>query len=253
MTDQGARWGHAVAALLLVVTACQAAPPAESRLELSPCTLAGAAAQCGSLLVPEDRATYSGRMIPLYVAVVPARGSTRAPDPVFWLAGGPGDAATDSAGASVQLLEVVNQQRDVVLVDQRGTGGSHDLRCPQGPLADRWAAELRTCLYGLDGDPRAYTTAWAMDDLDEVRAALGYDRINLYGTSYGAAAAQVYVQRHPADPHVIAESGTLLGVPIFERLPGASQRALDLLFAPAAPLTPAAAGRFRTRRRTCAQ
>lgn len=151
---------------------------------------------------------------------------------MFWLAGGPGDAATNSAGAAVQLLEVVNEQRDVVLVDQRGTGGSHDLRCPQGHVADRWAAELRTCLSGLDGDPRAYTSAWAADDLDEVRAALGYDRINLYGVSYGATAAQVYLQRHPDKARTaILESGTLLGVPIYERLPAASQRALDLLFA----------------------
>jgi pimeloyl-ACP methyl ester carboxylesterase len=157
---------------------------------------------------------------------------TREPDPVFWLAGGPGGAATESAHAAAQLMSLVNQQRDIVLVDQRGTGGSSDLRCPQGTVLRRWAEELRTCLSQLGGDPRAYTTAWAMDDVDDVRAALGYDRINLYGISYGATAAQVYVQRHADHARTaILESGTVLGVPILERFPAAAQRALDLLFA----------------------
>jgi pimeloyl-ACP methyl ester carboxylesterase len=188
-------------------------------------------AQCGTLPVPENRATGTGKMIQLRVAVVPALDKQRAPDPVFWLAGGPGDAATDSAAAATGLMATVNQQRDLVLVDQRGTGGSNDLRCPQGSDASRWAEELRTCLQGLDGDPRAYTTAWAMDDLDDVRAALGYDRINLYGISYGVTAAQVYLQRHPSHVRtVLLESGTVLGVPVYERFPAASQHALDLLF-----------------------
>jgi pimeloyl-ACP methyl ester carboxylesterase len=166
------------------------------------------------------------------VAVVRASGASHAPDPVFWLAGGPGGAATDSAAAAVGLMATVNRQRDLVLVDQRGTGGSNDLRCPQGGEASRWADELRTCLQTLGWDPRPYTTAWAMDDLDDVRAALGYQQINLYGISYGATAAQVYLQRYPSHVRtVLLESGTALGVPIYERFPAASQHALDLLFA----------------------
>lgn len=235
MSGYRPRWICGVAALVLALTASQACSSARKtapQLRLEQCTLGDVSAQCGTLPIPENRAAGTGRMIQLRVAVLRARVKPRAPDPVFWLAGGPGGAATESAGAAVQLLELVNRQRDVVLVDQRGTGGSHDLRCPQGSVADRWAEELRTCLTDLDGDPRAYTTAWAMDDLDDVRAALGYERINLYGISYGATAAQVYLQRHPTHARTaILESGTLLGVPIYERFPAASQRALDLLFA----------------------
>lgn len=232
MTDHRGRWVCAVAALLLALTACRASPRQEPRLQLAQCALGTVAAQCGTLPVPENRAVGSGRTIQLRVAVLPAQGQPRLPDPVFWLAGGPGGAATDSAAAAVQLLQLVNQQRDVVLVDQRGTGGSRDLRCPPGSVADQQAEELRTCLTGLDADPSTYTTAWAMDDLDAVRAALGYERINLYGISYGATAAQVYLQRHPTHARTaILESGALLGVPIYERFPAASQRALGLLFA----------------------
>jgi pimeloyl-ACP methyl ester carboxylesterase len=91
---------------------------------------------------------------------------------------------------------------------------------------------LRSCLAGLDGDPRAYTTAWAMDDLDDVRAALGYDQINLYGGSYGTTAAEVYILRHGEHVRTAALDGaTLLEVPIFERWPITSQNALELLFA----------------------
>lgn len=104
MKPRRTRCGYAAAALLLVTTACQAAPHPEPRLELALCTLVGVDAECGTLLVPEDRTTASGRMIQLRVAVLQARGGTRVPDPFFWLAGGPGDAATNSAGAAAQLL-----------------------------------------------------------------------------------------------------------------------------------------------------
>jgi pimeloyl-ACP methyl ester carboxylesterase len=226
---------YAIAVLAIALTAgqaCSAGRSTPSRLRLAPCTLGTVSARCGTLSVPENRATGTGRTIPLRVAVVAAIGVPRAPDPVFWLAGGPGGAATDSAAAATGLMANVNVHRDLVLVDQRGTGGSNDLRCPQGSDASRWADELRTCLAHLDGDPRAYTTAWAMDDLDDVRAALGYDRINLYGISYGATAAQVYLQRHPGHVRTaLLESGTVLDVPIYERFPTASQHALDQLFA----------------------
>ena len=237
MTGSRSRWSSPIClvVLVLVLGACQGGsrqPAAAPRVPLASCTVDGVSAQCGTLDVPEDRAARTGRTIRLRLAVLPARAQPHAPDPVFWLAGGPGGAATDSAAAAAQLMERVNEHRDVVLVDQRGTGGSNDLRCPQGTVPSRWAEELRSCLARLAGDPRDYTTASAMDDLDDVRAALGYDRIDLYGISYGVTAAQVYLQRHPA--HVrsaILESGTVLAVPIYERFPAASRGALDVLFA----------------------
>jgi pimeloyl-ACP methyl ester carboxylesterase len=205
--------------------------PSNEPLALAPCLVGGVAALCGTLAVPENRATDSGRVISLKVAVVRAQGERR-PDPVFWLAGGPGVAATDDLPGAVRFLQAVNAERDLVFVDQRGTGGSNRFECPQGSDPDRWALELRACLAALPADPAAFTTAWAMDDVDDVRRALGYERVNLYGGSYGATAAQVYVQRHPQwvrSATLIA--GTLLEIPIFERFPANSQRAFDLVLA----------------------
>ncbi len=157
-----------------------------------------------------------------------ADGQTPAPD---LLAGGPGGVATEDVPEALQLLGAANKQRDLVFVDQRGTGASNELTCPRGNDPASWAGELRACLAGLGGDSRAYTTAWAMDDLDEVRAGLGYRSINLYGGSYGATAAQVYLQRHPTHARTATlAAGVLLDVPEFERYPITSQRALDLQF-----------------------
>src|SRR5262245_56338266 len=86
-------------------------------------------AQCTTLTVPEDRTASSGRTIDLHIAVIPAVNRSPAPDPLFYLAGGPGQAASESYLLLAPALAEINQQRDIVLVDQRGTGGSHPLRC----------------------------------------------------------------------------------------------------------------------------
>ena len=180
----------------------------------------------------EDRAARSGRMIDLRVAVIKAKNPKLAPDPIFYLTGGPGSSAIEWGSYAMEILGLANEKRDVVLVDQRGTGGSNKLVCPRPADPALQVETLRNCLADLNGDPRAYTTAWAMDDLDDVRAALGYDQINLYGGSYGASAAQVYILRHGAHVRTAAVDGvTLLDVPMLERWPIASQKALDLLFA----------------------
>jgi pimeloyl-ACP methyl ester carboxylesterase len=223
-----------------------AMPPAASAslaLALAPCHLPGVPtpARCGSYEVYEDRAARTGRRISLRVAVLPARSAKPAPDPLFILVGGPGQGAISAAAALAQIFGDVLAGRDVVLVDQRGTGASHPLECklpgsdddPQRYFGDMLPVEaVRACRAKLDADPALYTTPIAMDDLDEVRAALGYDKINLYGSSYGTRAVLVYMRQHPE--HV--RSATLRGVvPTNMRTPlfyaRDTQRALNLLFA----------------------
>jgi pimeloyl-ACP methyl ester carboxylesterase len=202
------------------------------KIDLQRCRVGDFPAECGTLSVFEDRAAKSGRKIELQLAVIKARNDQPAPDPIFVLAGGPGTSAREWANYYMQLLGPANEQRDVILVDQRGTGGSNKLECPQPLDPDSQVEALRNCLASLNGDPRAYTTAWAMDDLDDVRAALGYDQINLYGGSYGTAAAEIYILRHGEHVRTAALDGaTLLEVPIFERWPLTSQKALELVFA----------------------
>ena len=158
-------------------------------------------ARCGTLTVPEDRASPTGRQIDLRIAVVPAIKRTPEPDPVFLLAGGPGQSAIEAFPTLVSLMFQIHQDRDIVLVDQRGTGKSNPLRCldPEDESVDDEAmqAKLKACPEKLDADLRFYTTEIAMTDLDEVRTALGYETINLYGGSYGTRATLTYLRMFP--------------------------------------------------------
>ena len=172
-------------------------------LVLEPCAIPGVpgAAHCGVDSVWEDRASRRGRRIGLRVVVLPALDPAPAPDPLVVLAGGPGQGAAELAPLLARDLAALRQRRALVLVDQRGTGASNRLSCPGGmaALADATGAGVRACAAALSAraDLRHYTTAEAVDDLDEVRAALGYAQVNLLGVSYGTRVAQRYLQRHP--------------------------------------------------------
>ena len=198
--------------LLLGFLALFPAPARASSLALSPCAVPGTAepARCGALEVFENRAARSGRRIPIKVIVFPAKAATPAPDPLFIIAGGPGQSATEFAGVLMRDFAFAHERRDVVFIDQRGTGGSNPLQCSLGESFDTIVqsvasgvdadiASVRACRQALErrADLRFYTTPIAMDDLDDVRAALGYQRINVWAASYGTRAALVYMRQHP--------------------------------------------------------
>lgn len=197
-------------------------------------------AYCGTLSVFENRDSKEGRRIDLKIVVLPALSSDSKPDPLFFLAGGPGQGAAQMARPLRDLFRRVQQDRDLVLVDQRGTGKSHPLDCESDndSLADlnlgdeAMIERLKKCLEKYDADPRQYTTSIAMDDLDDVRAHLGYDKINIYGGSYGTRAALEYLRRHEAHVRALVIDGVAppeLRLPLF--FPRDAQRALDLLLA----------------------
>lgn len=190
--------------LTIIVFAITAS--AQSRPELKPCTIPGVEGKvlCGSYNVFENRQTKSGRQIPLFIAVLPALEQPAEPDPLFFLAGGPGQAASSLAGFASRAFAEVRRHREIVLVDLAGTGRSAALKCAMYPTARALVgdfyliSQVRACRQSLSKkvNLRRYTTSVLMDDLDEVRAALGYEKINIYGTSYGTRAALVYVRRH---------------------------------------------------------
>ncbi len=184
-------------------------------------------------MVPEDRVSGSGRQIPIRVVVIPATDPRRQSDPIVWFAGGPGDSAVDTIGR-VRPLLAVNTGRDLVFIEQRGTGASN-VTCPAFPdLPDKAALQsaIESCLASLHTDLRLYTTANFADDVDEVLSDLHYEKVNLVGISYGTTAEQVFSMRHPDRVRTMTLlSGTLLDVPVFERFPENAQRALDLVFA----------------------
>jgi pimeloyl-ACP methyl ester carboxylesterase len=164
-------------------------------------------AKCGTYEVFENRTTKTGRKIELKILVLPATGSPRAEDPFVYIPGGPGSSATEDATGLASAFGKIREHRDLLFIDQRGTGGSHPLKCkffneadPQSYLGYFFPLDqVRQCRRELEpmADLTLYTTPIAMDDLDEVRAALGYERLNLFGGSYGTRAVLVYMKRHP--------------------------------------------------------
>src|SRR6187549_4286828 len=214
--------------LALVAGACNAAESHRSLDRLHPCLSSEGPtdALCGTVTVFENRHTAIGRQIRLWVVVLPSLASTASDDPLFFLAGGPGQAAAQLASQIRGVFRQVQRTRDIVLVDQRGTGKSNPLNCRSGASSLREMTEgsaaalnrLRRCLDGYDADVRLYTTDIAMDDLDDVRAVLGYDRINLYGGSYGTRAALVYLRQHGAHVRSMVLDGvapTNMRLPLF--------------------------------------
>ena len=160
-------------------------------------------AECRFVQVPEDRARPTGRRLDLFVVRLPATGAEPEEGAVFYLDGGPGGAASETAANLPDLLAVLRPRRDLVFVDQRGTGRSHALTCP-GPFRSRVELgelspeNVRACREVLErrADLVRYTTWDAVEDLEAVRKALGYGRIDLFGASYGTQVAQAYLRRH---------------------------------------------------------
>lgn len=160
----------------------------------------------GTFRVHEDRARQTGRVLNLEVLILHARAKKPQPDPVFMLAGGPGVNAVSMANGNRESW--MRRERDLVFVSQRGTGGDHDLRFRshgndqslQGfldPIFDEKACRSALAELSQRADLTKYSTPIAMDDLNDVRAALGYEKINLWGGSYGTRAALIYLRRHP--------------------------------------------------------
>ena len=181
----------------------------------APCRIPGLAyeVRCGVVQRPLDPAQPAGPKIDVHFTVVPAVARRRLPDPVFLLAGGPGQSAIALSPSVLPLFSRLNNRRDLVFVDQRGTGRSTPLACDDrrhAPLSepagvDAQVAQLQACLTRLAAtaplrsadDLRFFTTTLAMQDLDAVRARLGAERINLVGASCGTRAALEYARLFP--------------------------------------------------------
>jgi pimeloyl-ACP methyl ester carboxylesterase len=194
-------------------------------IDFTPCTLEATGlpmsvvAQCGTLEVPEDPAAPDGRRITLALAWIPASGEAQ-PDPVVMIAGGPGQSALETYPAASAAFADVRKNRHVLLVDQRGTGGSNRLACEDGeaegmfadaaaPTVEEAAAVAMRCRDQLSAhaDLRLYTTGVAIQDLEAVRLAVGAPSLNLVGISYGTRVAQQYAARYPASTRSLVLDG----------------------------------------------
>jgi len=216
--------GGVLALLLSLLAGPVEAARTYGRLVFQPCTLATpgmpvtVAAQCTTLEVPEDRARPTARRLRLAIAWIPSDAKQVQPDPVVMIAGGPGQSALESFPGVAPAFGEILRHRDVLLVDQRGTGGSNLLSCPEliddeaqraasDPAAS--AALVARCLASLKGNPRYYTTSDAIDDFEDVRAALGVPAWNLVGISYGTRVALEYLRRHPQATRTVVLDGVV--------------------------------------------
>ena len=169
-------------------------------------------ANCGILLVPEGN--RSGRQIALDIVILRATGPRRAPDPLFVLQGGPGQASTQQADFYARTFAPLRSSRDIYLVDARGTGRSHSLHCTVGSGSEREFLPLdavRTCRERLSRtvDLAAYTTRQTVSDLETVRRRFKLPPVNLYGTSYGTRLALEYMRLHPRSVRTATLSGVV--------------------------------------------
>jgi pimeloyl-ACP methyl ester carboxylesterase len=236
-------------AALTVFAGSATAAAASDAGGLSECRIAGFAhpVQCGSVRRPLDPARPNGVAINVRYVVVPALARRKLPDPVFFLAGGPGQSAIAVAPFVMPLFDRLQNRRDIVFVDQRGTGTSAPLACGDArrePFSDasdpeRQLARIRRCLAGLEASAatgraeglRHFTTTVAMQDLDAVRRALGAERIDLVGGSYGTRAALEYQRQFPDSVRRMVLDGVAPpDMVLVASLSTDSQSALDALF-----------------------
>jgi pimeloyl-ACP methyl ester carboxylesterase len=220
-------------------------PLAAGALELEDCRISagpgypGIKARCGNFQRPLDPANPGGEQLELRVAVVPALDLNPEPDPLVPLAGGPGGSAIQFYSAYAQAFEPVRRERDILLIDQRGTGESAHMDCPidddivEGQYSEEETiAFTRDCLEQLPHDPRFFTTSVAVADLEALREALGYPALNLLGTSYGSRVAQHFARRYPESTRTVIIDGVVPPqLPLGPGIAMEAQRAIDEIFA----------------------
>lgn len=190
----------AVSAVYLAIVAWMAGPAlaASLKAEFEPCHVdrVEAQARCAYLPVPMDWSLPDGPTIDLFVAVVPPSGGAVVDSPIYILAGGPGQAASDLGALIDGAMVPARRGREVILVDQRGTGRTAPFDCPTPSDPNASGSDVaRACLAASKHDPRQFGSDAFVNDLHAVRNALGHGKIHLWGGSYGTRAALLYLAR----------------------------------------------------------
>ncbi len=194
-----------------------------AELSLTPCRIFDTAgvqsadAQCGVFPVAENPDQPDGKTIELHVALIAARAPTPAEDPLVVIQGGPGGSSVELYVSMEDAFDGVRKSRDILLIDQRGTGKSNPMRCALSEEDDGaiefdpvLAAKFsQDCLADLPGNPRFYTTSVAVKDLEAVRMALNYPSLNIYGVSYGTRVALHYMRRYPEQTRSVIIDGVV--------------------------------------------
>lgn len=197
----------------------------EHKLTLEDCHIDGIKeqVQCGKLLVPENYQASTGKQISINFSVLPAIDNSKKKEPLMFLAGGPGQAAVELSAHLRNRFSEIRKTRDLILVDQRGTGESNPLQCDEAKNKNAYQLipedfnekEIKECLAKFSSDLSQYNSENAIRDFDAVRKALGHEKINIYGGSYGTRAALVYMRMFPESlKSVVLDSVGPIEVPI---------------------------------------
>ena len=232
-----------IVAITLLLSASSLAED-NSVLELDDCRIRvspgspGIAARCGTFARPLNPMDESAGSIDLKVAVIPALRLAPAPAPFVPIAGGPGMSSIKFYAGWTTAFERIRQDRDILLLDQRGTGDSAPMTCEldEDAIDGKYSAEqtlllTRECLDLLPHDPRFFTTSVAVQDLEALRVALGYGPLNLYGASYGTRVAQHFARRYPGSTRSMILDGVVPPqIPLGPEIATESQRAIDRVF-----------------------
>jgi pimeloyl-ACP methyl ester carboxylesterase len=198
----------------------------------------GIKARCGTLERPENPSNPESAILELFVAVVPALNLEPDPDPFVPIAGGPGQASSEFYAGTAGAFEAVRRSRDILLLDQRGTGRSAPMQCEadEDIIEGRFSredtiAQTEACLESLPHDPRYFTTSVAVEDLEALRIALGYNQLNLYGASYGTRVAQHFLRRFPDSTRTVVLDGVVAPqIALGPAIAIEAQNALDSIF-----------------------
>ncbi len=230
--------------------------PARCPMQLPSSQTEGETVECGYLVVPEDRANPDSDTIRLAVAIFHPPDGPSHPDPIIYLMGGPGGSGLEFLFISfdVAYAPVLATGRDLIILDQRGIGYSEPaLDCPEVAelgrelldweidgeiLSDEESAELfldtvAACEEDLSAvaDLTAYNTAANAADINDLRLALGYDQVNLWGTSYGTRLALGVMRDYPEGLRsVVLDAVYPPSVDLYMELPDNALRAFNALF-----------------------
>jgi len=231
--------------LVLLVALLASSHSFAQTLELEDCRISAGpgapsmSARCGTMVRPLDPSGEVEGEIELRVAVVPALNLTPQPDPLVPIAGGPGQGSVQFYTAYSGAFEDVRRDRDILLIDQRGTGESSTMDCEfdddlvEGEYSTEQTIKYtKLCLAELPHDARFFTTSVAVTDMEAVREALGYPSLNLYGVSYGTRVAQHFARRYPDSTRTIIIDGVVPpAISLGPEIATESQKAVDKILA----------------------
>ncbi|MFC0251403.1 alpha/beta fold hydrolase [Massilia consociata] len=228
-----------LAASSVMAAAPDSAKPAASKPATSTrsCHLPGVtdALRCVTMDVPLDHANPQAGSLTLHVTVAPAHRANTRNDPLFILAGGPGQAGSEVVQMLTLAFNRVRATRDIVFIDQRGTGRSGKLDCKSKPEHELMSeaqldAELRACIAATRAPFGAYTTDAAARDTELVRRALGYGAVNVWGGSYGTRLGQAYARLYPASVRTLVLDGVAAPDQVIPAAGRDAQATLDKMF-----------------------